>query len=80
MIHDSACRHNDARINGIAKTDADTQTHGFLPRTLPEICFELQAKIDAFLSEQTDDDVLRKVQNQVRVSMDVTREALRRYG
>lgn len=80
MIHNPVCRHNGARISGIAKTDRDTQTHRALPRTLPDICFELQAKIDAFLSEQTDDNVLRKVQSQVRVSMDVTREALRRYG
>ncbi|KAK4114947.1 adenine nucleotide alpha hydrolases-like protein [Canariomyces notabilis] len=49
-------------------------------RTLPDICFEIRNKIDAFLCEETDDDVLRKVQNQVRVSIDVIGEALRRYG
>jgi len=85
MTASSACQHQqDARINGIAKTDSDTGneglTRGVLRRTLPDICFELQAKIDAFLSEQTDDAVLRNVQSQVRVSMDVIQEALRRYG
>jgi FAD synthetase len=70
----------DARINGVSKPNTANLTRGSLPRTLPEICFELRAKIDAFLCEQTDDEVLRGVQNQIRVSMDVVQEALRRYG
>ena len=81
MVHDPDCRRSDAHVNGISKINAEAQTqHSPLPRTLPEICFELHAKIDAFLREQTDDDVLRKVQSQVKVSMGVIREALRRYG
>jgi FAD synthetase len=40
----------------------------------------LRAKIDAFLAEQTDDDVLRNAQRQVRVSMGVIHDSLRRYG
>lgn len=85
MTASPACQHQqDARINGIAKSESDSDsgvlTRGALRRTLPDICFELQAKIDAFLSEQTDDAVLRNVQSQVRVSMDVIQQALRRYG
>ncbi|KAG7290190.1 hypothetical protein NEMBOFW57_000188 [Staphylotrichum longicolle] len=85
MTASPACQHQqDARINGIAKSESDSDsgvlTRGSLRRTLPDICFELQAKIDAFLSEQTDDAVLRNVQSQVRVSMDVIQQALRRYG
>ena len=71
----------DERVNGITKTDdAGPVTRGSMSRTLPDICFELQAKIDAFLAEQTDDHVLRNVQSQIKVSMGVITEALRRYG
>lgn len=80
MIQNSGYRHSDLRVNGVAKPDASPQPPAPPRRTLPEICFELRSKIDAFLAEQTSDDVLRKVQNQVRVSMDVIGEALRRYG
>ncbi|KAK3906521.1 hypothetical protein C8A05DRAFT_11754 [Staphylotrichum tortipilum] len=83
MTTSSACQNQqDARINGIAKSDGSeglTASAG-LPRTLPDVCFELQARIDAFLCEKTEDDVLRKVQSQVRESMDVIRQALSRYG
>ncbi|KAF4630964.1 hypothetical protein G7Y89_g7176 [Cudoniella acicularis] len=50
------------------------------PRTLPDICQLLRRKIIAFLEEQTDDEELRNVQSQVRVSMRVIEEALSRYG
>jgi hypothetical protein len=49
-------------------------------RTLPEICHTLQRKVNAFLDEQTDDAVLHGVQSQARVSIDVIKEALQRYG
>ena len=81
MTANSACQHqHDARINGVAKTDAPAAIHGTIPRALPGICFDLRAKIDAFLAEQPDDDVLRNAQRQVRVSMGVIHESLRRYG
>ncbi len=82
MTASSACQHQqDARINGTCRTEGE----GLLTRSaplpsLPDICFELQAKMDAFLREQTDDQVLRKVQSQAKVSMDVIQQALRRYG
>ncbi|AEO69642.1 70f8aa20-9092-4f2a-bc31-79816f618393 [Thermothielavioides terrestris] len=80
MTDSPGSQRHDARINGIANTETSMSARGLSTRTLPDICFELQAKVDAFLSAATDDDALRKVQNQVRVSMDVIREALRRYG
>ena len=82
MTASSTCQHQqDARINGISKNDGgEGLTQDALPRSLPDICFELQAKVDAFLREQTDDQVLRKVQSQARVSMDVIQQALRQYG
>jgi len=49
-------------------------------RTLPDICYTLRRKVDAFLQAQTDDEVLRNVQTQARVSVGVIREALQRYG
>jgi len=33
----------------------------------------------AFLEEQTDDELLKNVQNQIRVSMGIIEEALKRY-
>lgn len=80
MTHHPASRSSDSQVNGVGKTDVATETRGSLPHTLPQVCFELQAKLDAFLDEETDDKVLQNVQNRVRVSMDVIREALRRYG
>lgn len=49
-------------------------------RTLPDICHTLRRKLDAFLDEQTEDQVLRNVQSQARISMGIISEALRRYG
>ncbi|KAK3301628.1 uncharacterized protein B0T15DRAFT_487859 [Chaetomium strumarium] len=81
MTENTICEGQDVRINGAAKPDRSAAlTRGSSTRTLPEICFELQAKIDAFLCEETEDDVLRGVQSQVKVSMGVIQEALRRYG
>jgi FAD synthetase len=34
----------------------------------------------AFLEEQTDDELLKNVQNQIRASMEIIEEALKRYG
>ncbi|KAK4221432.1 hypothetical protein QBC38DRAFT_129703 [Podospora fimiseda] len=76
MIYDSLARPDGPRINGVAKPSDSPPK-----RKLPEICYELRGKIDAFLREDiTGDDVLRNVQTQVGVSMGVIEEALRRYG
>lgn len=50
------------------------------PRSLPEICYTLRRKVMAFLNEQVEDEVLRNVQSQARLSMSVIDEALGRYG
>ncbi|KAL2182056.1 uncharacterized protein P884DRAFT_235481 [Thermothelomyces heterothallicus CBS 202.75] len=81
MTANSVFQHQDvARVNGVIRTDSLPDPRSMMPRALPDVCFELQAKVDAFLAEQTDDRVLRNVQSQVRVSMGVIQEALRRYG
>ncbi|KAL2271953.1 hypothetical protein VTJ83DRAFT_1324 [Remersonia thermophila] len=81
MTTNSACqRRQDARIKGAAKTEPQNVSRTEVTRTLPNICFELKAKVDAFLREQTDDRVLADVQRQVRTSIDVIQEALGRYG
>jgi FAD synthetase len=72
----SNTHRDDSRVNGVAKPASASDA----PRTFPEICDELQRKVIAFLEEQTDDEVLRNVQSQVRVSMGLIEEALCRYG
>ncbi|KAK7427176.1 3'-phosphoadenosine 5'-phosphosulfate sulfotransferase [Neonectria magnoliae] len=49
-------------------------------RPLPEICYTLRRKVLAFLDEDLQDEVLRKVQHQVRISNTIIEDALRRYG
>lgn len=49
------------------------------PRALPEICFTLRRKLLGLLEEQTDDLVLRGVQDQVRISMGVIEKAICMY-
>ncbi|KAL2129049.1 hypothetical protein VTI74DRAFT_8292 [Chaetomium olivicolor] len=81
MIAASEPKHDEGQVNGVIKSEASRPlTCGPMPRTLPAVCFELQAKVDAFLHEETHDDILRKVQSRVRVAMDVIQEALQRYG
>lgn len=50
------------------------------PRSLPEICYTLRRKVTTFLDEKLEDEVLRDVQTQARLSMDIIQEALGRYG
>ena len=50
------------------------------PGTLPAICDNLRHRVLHFLEEKTDDEVLRSVQSQTRISMRVIDEALQRYG
>ncbi|OAA58004.1 FAD-binding domain containing protein [Niveomyces insectorum RCEF 264] len=49
-------------------------------RRIPEICYKLRRKVLAFLEQAPEDEMLRNVQNQVRVSMDVIEKALQRYA
>ncbi|CAM1505098.1 Fc.00g107350.m01.CDS01 [Cosmosporella sp. VM-42] len=67
----------DPQVNGVAKPSSGLDTAG----PLPEICYTLRKKVLAFLDETIEgDEVLQKVQHQVRISMAVIDDALRRYG
>jgi FAD synthetase len=76
MTPDPHSHHDDSQVNGVAKPASVSDA----PRTFREICDELRHKVITFLEEQTDDEMLRNLQSQVRVSMGVIEEALRRYG
>lgn len=80
MIQPTTDRREGPQINGVAKEKSAPQQPRQPQRALPEICYELRAKIEAFLREETGDNVLRNVQSQIGVSMGVIEEALRRYG
>lgn len=75
MTQDPHSHQDDLQVNGVVKPASASDA----PRTLLEIYDELRRKVIAFLGEQTDDEVLRNVQSQVRVSMRVIEEALGRY-
>ncbi|UPL02624.1 hypothetical protein LCI18_013558 [Fusarium solani-melongenae] len=49
------------------------------PRSLRDKCIEIKDKVDAFLAEDPDTQILRDVQAQLRVSIGVVEEALERY-
>ncbi|CAK7272236.1 3'-phosphoadenosine 5'-phosphosulfate sulfotransferase [Sporothrix epigloea] len=50
--------------------------------TFPDVCYKLRHKVQAFLADEipASDELLRNVQNQVRASVNVIDEALRRYS
>ncbi|GAD99193.1 hypothetical protein THITE_2171095 [Paecilomyces variotii No. 5] len=70
MTGDLRIQQHDSQVNGIANAP---------PRTLLEICNELKQKVTAFLEQSTEDELIQRVQGQVRTSMQVIEEALRRY-
>jgi FAD synthetase len=70
-------KQDDSRVNGVK--DTTSVTDAAARRSFPEICDELRRKVAALLGKQTDDEGLRNVQNQVRISMRVITEALERY-
>jgi FAD synthetase len=78
MTLDATSPQNGPRVNGVAEPASASLSDA--PRTLPETCGELRRKVIAFLEEQTENKLLQGVQNQVRVSMGVIEEAMRRYG
>ena len=47
--------------------------------SLYSVCQKLRDKVEAFLKEDVDADILRDVQAQLRISMGVVEEALERY-
>ncbi|KPM35351.1 hypothetical protein AK830_g11227 [Neonectria ditissima] len=61
-------------------THSNGVANGAAARPLPQICYKLRQKVLAFLDEDLQDEALRKVQHQVRVSNTIIEDALRRYG
>jgi len=49
------------------------------PRSLRDKCLELRDKVEAFIAEEPETQLLRDVQSQVRKSIEVVDEALKRY-
>lgn len=76
MVQDAPYHEGDSRVKGVPNSASASDALG----SLPEICDELRSKVIAFLEEKTEDEMLRNVQSQVRVSMGVIEEALSRYG
>ncbi|KAJ9220400.1 hypothetical protein DTO169C6_7289 [Paecilomyces variotii] len=76
MTGDLHIRQNDSRVNGIIARAPPPSSD---PRTLSEICHELRQKVTAFLEQSTGDELIQRVQRQVRVSIHVIEEALTRY-
>ena len=67
---------NESRINGAADSAAKDAIG-----PLPEICYKLRNKLLAFLDEKIEhDEALQNVQKQVRISISIIDDALRRYG
>ena len=57
----------------------DTLPGGLPRRSLPEVCLELNDKINAFLAEEPATPLLRSVQEQLRVALAVVDETFERY-
>ncbi|KAK5994049.1 FAD synthase [Cladobotryum mycophilum] len=60
----------------VAEDDADRSSS---PRSLRDVCLEMRDKVDAFLAEEQETQLLRGVQEQLRISMGVVEEALAKY-
>jgi hypothetical protein len=78
MTQDAPSHQDGPRVNGIAEPVSAYGSDA--PRTLREICEGLRCKLTDFLGKETDNKLLQGVQKQVRVSMGVIEEAMRRYG
>ncbi|KAI1373913.1 adenine nucleotide alpha hydrolases-like protein [Hypoxylon crocopeplum] len=58
---------------------APPRINGAMPNGLETLCRELKAKVDTFLDEPTEDEVLNSVKNQIIIARGVIDESLRRY-
>lgn len=47
--------------------------------SLRQVCLELQAKVDAFLAQEVESNLLKGVQSHAREAISVINEALERY-
>jgi hypothetical protein len=48
--------------------------------TLQDVASKMRALVDEFLAQQTESELVRRLQEQVRISLRVIQEALTRYG
>ncbi|KAK1596569.1 phosphoadenosine phosphosulfate reductase [Colletotrichum navitas] len=69
--------HAATAVNGYP---AKPHSSELSPRSFYDVCNELRIRVDAFLAEDQKTEVLRNVQSQMRVSLDVVDEALARYS
>lgn len=76
MTQDAPSLRDDSRVNGAAKLSAASVGS----RPLPDICNDIRRRVTAFLDETVEDEILRGAQSQVRVSVGVIEDALKRYG
>lgn len=62
-----------------AADELPQHSNGNGSNTLEDTCNELASKVNAFLDTEAPTDVLRDVQKQTRIAIDVIHEALERY-
>jgi hypothetical protein len=71
---------SSASVNGGgASVERDADATNANANTLLERCNEIAAKVNAFLEEDLDDEVLKSVQEQTRIALGVISETLDRY-
>ena len=66
--------HHPTNGNGIDTSATTSSSH-----SLYNVCWELKRKVDSFLQEEGQTELLKGVQDQLTVAMGVVREALKRY-
>lgn len=75
----SAPTTTDEQTQSRTNPDLFTESNGDAATTLLEVCNGWAEKVNAFLEKEADSDLLRDVQRQTRISLEVTHEALSRY-
>ncbi|CAK7224680.1 3'-phosphoadenosine 5'-phosphosulfate sulfotransferase [Sporothrix bragantina] len=84
--HHSQQQHQQHTNGTSAGTQSQSQgTQGISSRqqhVFPDVCYKLRQKVKAFLGEDipASEELLRNVQSQVRISIDVIERALRQYS
>lgn len=75
MNHDSSLAQDGSHVNSSATLPSASDA----PRTLKEVAVELRKKVLDLLNRQTDDELLRNLQGQIRISMKVIEDSFKRY-
>ena len=76
MNQDSPSTQAPSRANGTANPSAFASD---APRSLEEVAVDLRRRVLHLLQLQTEDQLLQKLQQQVRLSLGVIEESFRRY-